>query len=73
LLWLAVIKSGLTEPVFTKAGLAVKKEVYICKCLPVLYKLIQKHNKNDNIMFWPDLTSAPLRKGYVGTIRRTKN
>jgi hypothetical protein len=43
LLWLAVSKSSMSDPVFFKAGLAVNKEVYISKCLPVLQKLIQKH------------------------------
>jgi hypothetical protein len=44
LLWLAVSESGISEPVFFKAGIAVNKEVYIFKCLPVLHKLIQKHH-----------------------------
>jgi hypothetical protein len=46
LLRLAVSESGISEPVFFKAGLAVKKEVYISKCLPELYKFFQKHHKN---------------------------
>jgi hypothetical protein len=46
LLWLAVSESGISEPVFFKAGLAVTKEVYISKCLPVLHKFIQKHHTN---------------------------
>jgi hypothetical protein len=35
LLWLAVSESGISEPVFFKAGLAVNKEVYKFKCLPI--------------------------------------
>jgi hypothetical protein len=62
-LWLAVRESGISEPVFFKAGLAVNKDVYISKYLPVLYKFIQKHHKNEKIVFL----------GYVGPIRRTKN
>jgi hypothetical protein len=46
LLWLVVTESGISEPVSFKAGLAVKKEVYISKSLPVLHKFIQKHHKN---------------------------
>jgi hypothetical protein len=47
-LWLlAVSESGISEPVFFKAGLAVNKEVYISKYLPVLDKIIQKHQKNE--------------------------
>jgi hypothetical protein len=45
LLRLAVSESGISEPVFFKAGLAVNKEVYISKCLPVLHKIIQKPQK----------------------------
>jgi hypothetical protein len=56
LLWLAVIES---ETVFFKAGLAVNKEVYSFKCLPVLH------------LTWFGICT--LRKGYVGLIRRTKN
>jgi hypothetical protein len=44
-------------PVFFKAGLAVKKEVYISKCLAVLHKFIQQHHKNEKIVFSPDLAS----------------
>jgi hypothetical protein len=33
LLWLAISESGISEPVFVKAGLAVNKEVYISNCL----------------------------------------
>jgi hypothetical protein len=45
LLWLAVSVSGISEPVFFKAGLAINKKVCIPKCLPVLHKFIQKHHK----------------------------
>jgi hypothetical protein len=42
LLWLAVSESGIIEPVFSKADLAVNKKMYVSKCLPVLHKFIQK-------------------------------
>jgi hypothetical protein len=61
-LWLAFGKSGISEPVFFKAGLAVNKEVYISKCLPVLHKFIQKHHKNDKIVFWLDLASDTMQR-----------
>jgi hypothetical protein len=51
LLLLAVSENGISEPVFSKAGLAVNKEVYISKCLPVLYTFIQKHHKNEKNVF----------------------
>jgi hypothetical protein len=46
LLWVAVNESPKSILVFFKAGLAVNKEVYISKCLPILHKFIQKHHKN---------------------------
>jgi hypothetical protein len=57
--------SGISEPVFFKTGLAVNKEVYISKCLPILHKFIQKHHKKScsgliwrlhitQIIRWPD-------------------
>jgi hypothetical protein len=62
LLWLAVSESGISELLFFKAGLAVNKEVYTSKFLPVLQKFIQKHHKNEKIVFWPDLASAHYAK-----------
>jgi hypothetical protein len=47
---------------FTGRGLAVNKEVYISKCLPVPHTLFQKHHKNEKIVFWPDLASAHYAK-----------
>jgi hypothetical protein len=60
LLWLATRESGISEPVFFKAGLAVNKEMYISKCLPVLHVLAL-------------FGVCTLHKGYVGPIRRTNN
>jgi hypothetical protein len=37
----------MSKPVLFKSSLAVNKEVYISKCLPVLHKFIQKHHKNE--------------------------
>jgi hypothetical protein len=53
-----VSESGIRDSIFFKASLAVNKEVYISKCVPVLHKFIQKHHKNEKIVFWPDLASA---------------
>jgi hypothetical protein len=50
-----------------KAGLAVNKEVYISKCLPVLHKFIQKHHKSCLGLIWRLHTT----QRYVGSIRRT--
>jgi hypothetical protein len=53
-LCLDVSESGISKPVFFEAVFAVNKEVYTSKCLP---KFIQKHHKNEKIVFWPDLAN----------------
>jgi hypothetical protein len=65
-------RSGISEPVFLKAGLAVKKEVYLSKYLPVLHKFIQKHHKNKKIVFWPDLASAHYTKDTLVLLEELK-
>lgn len=72
LLWLAVSERGISEPVFFKAGLAVNKEVYISKCLPILHKFIQQHHKNEKIVFWPDLASAHYAKDTLVRLEELK-
>jgi hypothetical protein len=64
-LWLAVSEGGISEPVFFKADLAVNKEVYISKCQPILHKIIQKHHKNEKIVFWPDLAFSHYAKNTL--------
>jgi hypothetical protein len=64
-LWLVVSESGISELVFFKAGLAVNKDVYISKCLPILRKFIQKHHKNEKIVFRHDLASAHYAKDML--------
>jgi hypothetical protein len=69
---LSVCESGISEPVFLKAGLAVNKELYISKCLPVLHRFIQKHYKNEKIVFWPDLASAHYAKDTLVRLEELK-
>jgi transposase len=45
---------------------------YISKCLPVLHKFIQKHNKNEKIVFWPDLASAHYAKDTLVRLEELK-
>jgi hypothetical protein len=68
--WLS-LKSA-SEPVFIKAGLAVNKEVYISKCLPVLHNFIQKHHKNEKIVFLPHLASAYYAKDTLVRLEELK-
>jgi transposase len=65
-------ESGISELVFFKVGFAVKKEVYISKCLPILQKFIQKHHKNTKIVFWPDLASADYVKNTLVQLEQLK-
>jgi hypothetical protein len=68
LLWLAVSESGKSEPVYFKSSLAVNKEVYISKCLPVLHKFIQKHDKNEK----NDLVPAHYAKDTLVRLEELK-
>jgi hypothetical protein len=64
LLWLAVSESGISKPVFFKAGLAVNKEEYISKCLPVLHKFIHKQKqtkKSCSYLIWRLHTTQRIR------------
>jgi hypothetical protein len=69
-LYLANSENGISKPVFSKAGLAVNKEVYISKCL--LHKFIQEHHKNEKIVFWPDLASAHYAKDTLVRLEELK-
>jgi hypothetical protein len=46
--------------------------VYISKCPSVLRKFIQKHHKNENIVFWPDLSSAHYAKDTLVRLEELK-
>lgn len=72
LLWVAISENGISEPVFFKGGLAVNKDVYIGKCLPVLQKFIEKFHKKEKIVFWPDLASAHYAKDTLDDLKRRK-
>jgi hypothetical protein len=70
--WLAVNETDISEPVFFKADLAVKKEVYISKYLPVLHKFIQKHHKNEKIVPWSNVASAHYVKDTLVQLEKLK-
>jgi hypothetical protein len=57
------VKKGISNPVFTKSGLAVNKAVYIKKCLPVLGKFIKKYHQKD-------LASAHYAKDILGNLQK---
>jgi hypothetical protein len=73
LLWLAVSESGISKPVVFKSGLAVNREVYITKCLPVIHKFIKKHYKQkQKFMFLLDLASAHYAKDTLVRLEELK-
>ena len=55
LVWIAFSTKGISQQYIALSGQAVNEDVYISKCLVRLEKFIEKHHKNDNIVFWPDL------------------
>lgn len=58
---------------FFNSGLAVNKEVYITKCLPVLDTFIKKHHQHDEVVFWPDLASAHYAKDTLADLQKKAN
>jgi hypothetical protein len=46
--------------------------VYISKFRPVLHKFIQKHHKNEKIVFWPDSASAHYAKDTLVQLEELK-
>jgi hypothetical protein len=56
-------ETGVSTPFKgTEKGQAVDADVYITKCLPKMLKFIEKDRKNDEAIFWPDLTSYQYAK-----------
>jgi hypothetical protein len=67
-------ESGISEPVYLKAGLAVNKEVYISNTSVYQYfiNLSKKHHKNKKIVIWPDLASAHYAKDTLVRLKELK-
>ena len=58
LVWVEFSTKGISQQYIAPSGQAVNEDVYISKCLVRLEKFIEKHHKNDNIVFLPDLASS---------------
>ena len=58
LVWITFSTKGISQQYIALSGQAVNEDVYISKCLVKLEKFIEKHHKNDNIVFWPDQASS---------------
>ena len=58
LAWVALSEKGVSKHYIAPSSQAFDKEVYISKCLVKLKKFINEVQKNDEIVFWPDIASA---------------
>lgn len=66
LVWLAISAKGVSRPyVGTTRSSSINSEVYRTKCLPKLVPFIEKHHKNDKIIFWPDLASSHYARDTI--------
>jgi hypothetical protein len=54
-------------------GQAIDIDVYIIKCLPKMVKFIEKHHKNDETIFWPDVASCHYAKKTLEWIEQEKS
>jgi hypothetical protein len=70
LVWMVISENGVSEPVFFTKGLAVNKQVYIDRCIPMLEKFIKKHHENEKIVFWPDLASSHYAKDTLAVLQQ---
>jgi hypothetical protein len=61
---------GVSKSAFFKSSLVVNKELYIFRCLLLLYNFIQKHKKK--IMFWFGLASAHDAKDTLTRLEELK-
>ena len=57
LVWIAFSTKGISQQYIAPSAKQSMK-MYISKCLVRLEKFIEKHHKNENIVFWPDLASS---------------
>jgi hypothetical protein len=60
------------DPVVFNSDLAVNKEGYITKCLPVNDKFIQKYHQKDKVVFWTDLASDLYAKDTLVNLQKRK-
>ena len=58
IVWVDLSEKGVSKHYITPSRQVVDKEVYISKCLVKLKKFINEVRKNDEIVFWADLSSA---------------
>ena len=59
LVWMAMSSKGVSNVYVHKSRQAVSTDIYLKECINKrLLPFIEKHHKNDDYVFWPDLASA---------------
>ena len=63
LVWMAVSQKGISSIYVHRSTIAIKQETYLHDCIRKrLLSFINRHHKNDNVLFWPDLASSHYSK-----------
>ena len=63
LVWMAVSQKGISSIYVHRSTIAIKQETYLHDCIRKrLFPFINRHHKNDNVLFWPDLASSHYSK-----------
>ncbi|CAF2970870.1 unnamed protein product [Rotaria sp. Silwood2] len=63
LVWMAVSQKGISSIYVHRSTISIKQETYLHDCIRKrLLPFINRHHKNDNILFWPDLASSHYSK-----------
>jgi transposase len=82
LVWMAISTKGISSIYVHRSKVAIRQGSYLNECLRKrLLPFINKHHKNDSILFWPDLASSHysnqaqqfLKDNNINYVRRHQN
>jgi hypothetical protein len=82
LVWMAVSSKGISSIYIHRSKLTIRQEAYLNECIRKrLLPFINKHHKNDSILFWSDLASSHysgqvqefLKANNINYVRRHQN
>ena len=63
LVWMGVSQKGISSIYVHRSTIAIKQETYLHDCIRKRsLPFINRHHKNDNVLFWPDLASSHYSK-----------
>ena len=71
LVWQAIASTGQISESFIFKG-TINNQIYRNKCLPKLYKFIQKLGGPNRVIFWPDMASAHYAREVVDDLENHK-